>query len=103
MSPASTNMLMAVLPPASSDKRKAWMLKTLVRRGAVYLKLNKFDQALSDYMEASAIDPNNDELLSDTKKIQESIAQQISWYLLYLFKTVFIYSYNLIIFHYVKK
>eukprot|EP00607_Mallomonas_marina_P009190 CAMPEP_0182420500 /NCGR_PEP_ID=MMETSP1167-20130531/5344_1 /TAXON_ID=2988 /ORGANISM="Mallomonas Sp, Strain CCMP3275" /LENGTH=149 /DNA_ID=CAMNT_0024596519 /DNA_START=202 /DNA_END=647 /DNA_ORIENTATION=- len=45
----SFNMLSALLPGANSDRRKAWLLKTHVRRGAVLLNLKQYKLALEDY------------------------------------------------------
>ena len=62
-------MLSAILPPPGSDKRKAWKLKTLARRGAALAQLCRWDEAVADYAAASSLDPSDGNLRSDLTKL----------------------------------
>ena len=42
------------VPPAGSDTRRQWVLKTLVRRGAAHARLSDYDAAIADYDAAFA-------------------------------------------------
>ena len=64
-----TSLLRSILPPAGSDKRKSWVLKTTLRRGAAYAQLNLLDQAVDDFRLASGLDPKNEAIKSDLNKI----------------------------------
>lgn len=65
----SLSMMTAVLPPKGSDKRKSWVLKTLVRRGAAYAQNKDIDAAIVDYGKACALDPTNTALKEDLNKM----------------------------------
>ena len=68
-SSSDINMLNSILPSVGSDKRKSWVVKTLLRRGAAYAQLSRLDEAVSDFRTASALDPKNETLKSDLNKI----------------------------------
>ena len=68
-SSSDINMLNSILPSIGSDKRKSWVVKTLLRRGAAYAQLSRLDEAVSDFRTASALDPKNETLKSDLNKI----------------------------------
>ena len=63
------SMLEAILPPVNSDKRKEWLLKTVVRRGAAYFQLQRYDEAIADYGYACGIDPRNEALKKDLTRM----------------------------------
>jgi dyslexia susceptibility 1 candidate gene 1 protein len=63
------NMLASILPPAGSEKRKSWVLKTILRRGTAYAQLGRLDEAVDDYRTASGLDPKNETLKSDMNKL----------------------------------
>jgi dyslexia susceptibility 1 candidate gene 1 protein len=65
----SLSMMTAVLPPKGSDKRKSWVLKTLVRRGAAYAQNKDIDAAIVDYGKACALEPTNTALKEDLNKM----------------------------------
>lgn len=67
---ASVHMLAAILPPPGSEKRKAWVMKTVTRRGAAYAKLGRIDEAVADYSLACSLDPKNEALKVDLNKIR---------------------------------
>ena len=54
------------------EKRKAWVTKTLVRRGMASIQLNNMKAAVEDYREACQINPNDTVLKNDLKKLEES-------------------------------
>ena len=63
------NMLNSILPSEGSEKRKSWVLKTLLRRAAAYAQLNSLDLAVEDFRNASGLDPKNETLKSDLNKM----------------------------------
>ena len=63
------NMLNSILPSQGSEKRKSWVLKTLLRRAAAYAQLNSLDLAVEDFRNASGLDPKNESLKSDLNKM----------------------------------
>lgn len=66
---SSLNMLSSILPEIGSEKRKQWVIKTILRRGAAYVRLNDLDEALNDYNTAASLDPDNQTLKSDINKL----------------------------------
>jgi tetratricopeptide (TPR) repeat protein len=64
-----TSMLRSILPPPGSDKRKSWVLKTTLRRGAAHAQLSRLDEAVEDFRLAAALDPNNEAIKSDLTKM----------------------------------
>ena len=58
------------VPPAGSDTRRQWVLKTLVRRGAAHARLSDYDAAIADYETALAIDTANGQLAVDLEKLR---------------------------------
>lgn len=74
-------LLASILPKAGSEKRKQWVLKTIVRRGVAYVKVNKLGEAIEDYKIAVSLDPANQDLRVDLNrliKFRESRQQQES-------------------------
>ncbi len=69
VSTPSLNMLNSILPAKGSEKRKAWVLKTILRRGQAYLQVSRYDEAIRDYSTASGLDPTNESLKSDINKL----------------------------------
>ena len=64
------NMLLSVLPPAGSDKRLAWVTRTVTRRGTAYSQIdNKLDLAIDDYRHAVTLNPANEALKADLEKL----------------------------------
>lgn len=81
-------MLGTILPAVGSDKRREWTIKTLLRRGVAYTQLASqpnstttgggdlqsamscLDAAVSDYAQASALDPANEALKTDLNKLK---------------------------------
>jgi tetratricopeptide (TPR) repeat protein len=63
------SMLSSILPAPGSDKRKSWVLRTILRRGAAYAQLSQLAEAVDDYKTASGLDPTNETLKSDLNKI----------------------------------
>lgn len=68
------SMLEAILPPEGSDKRKQWLLKTVVRRGAAYFQAGFLDEAVADYGYASSLDQRNADLKRDLTRITNTRA-----------------------------
>lgn len=69
MSDSSLSMLYAVIPPPDSEKRKNWLMKTVVRRGAVSAQLGDLDAAIRDYGLARSVDPTNADLQTDLQNL----------------------------------
>ena len=69
MSDSSLSMLYAVIPPPDSEKRKNWLMKTVVRRGAVSAQLGDLDAAIRDYGLALSVDPTNTDLQTDLQNL----------------------------------
>lgn len=63
------SMLKSILPAEGTDKRKQWLLKTVVRRGAAYFQLGMLDEAVADYGYASSLDQRNEALKKDLTRI----------------------------------
>ena len=57
------------VPPAGSDTRRQWVLKTLVRRGAAHARHGDLDEAITDYETALAIDTANEQLAADLARL----------------------------------
>jgi len=71
------NMLAAVLPPAGSDKRLAWVTRTVARRGQALAQLNRLPEAAEDFRRAAALNPANDALKEDLVKIEAALRAQV--------------------------
>lgn len=67
------NMLAAILPHEGSEKRKSWLMKTLLRRGVALIQMNRHRDALKDYQLASSLDPSNEAIRADTAKLYDLI------------------------------
>ena len=67
------NMLNAILPHEGSEKRKSWLMKTLLRRGVALIQMNRHRDALKDYQSASSLDPSNEAIRSDIAKLNDMI------------------------------
>ena len=70
------NMLNAILPPAGSAKRKEWVMKTVLRRGAAHAQGQDWVSAVADYSMAVGLDPENLALKSDLNKLRTSMEAQ---------------------------
>jgi tetratricopeptide (TPR) repeat protein len=64
------------LPPPGSAKRAAWVLRTLVRRGAALVQLGRFAEAAADYADAVQLAPGDESLRSDLAQIQAQLQQK---------------------------
>lgn len=67
------NMLTAILPHEGSEKRKSWLMKTLLRRGVALIQMNRHRDALKDYQLASSLDPSNEAIRADAAKLYDLI------------------------------
>lgn len=77
LSKSSTfNMLSSILPPKGSAKRKEWVMKTVVRRGAAFFELGNLDGAIRDYGIAASLDPTDEKLKLDLNKLVNTKAQR---------------------------
>lgn len=61
------------IPAPSSVEFKAWLIKTLVRRGSAYVKLENYKEAKNDYSIAFNIDPKNKEIAIDLARIRDRL------------------------------
>lgn len=67
------NMLAAILPYEGSEKRKSWLMKTLLRRGVALIQMNRHRDALKDYQLASSLEPSNEAIRADVVKLYDLI------------------------------
>jgi len=65
------NMLNAVLPPPDSDKRKLWLLKTLLRKAVALTQIDRLEEAITDYEMAVEIDPTDDKIKADLANLRK--------------------------------
>lgn len=73
------NMLNAILPPPNSEKRKQWILKTLLRKAVALTQIDRLVEAIHEYEAASRMDPSNATIQQDLmnlKKLVESSEEQ---------------------------
>ncbi len=76
MPDSALSMLYAVIPPAGSEKRKSWLIKTAVRRGAVLAQMGNLVDAARDYGLALSLDPSNKDLQTDLQNIVNARAKR---------------------------
>lgn len=65
----SINILESIFPPHGSDKRKQWILKTILRRSMAFRQLGKIEEAIKDYDLALLVDPSNKDLAVDRENL----------------------------------
>ena len=63
------NMLSAILPPPNSDKRKQWLLKTIMRKAAALVQNDAIIEALEQYEQAIKLEPGNVQIKADYEKL----------------------------------
>lgn len=66
----------AIGPAAGSSQRRAWVVKTLVRRGAANVSLHNWEQAEHDYAAGVELDPSNDALKADLTRVRKEREQK---------------------------
>ncbi|KAG1704284.1 hypothetical protein DVH05_006292 [Phytophthora capsici] len=66
----------AIGPAAGSAQRRAWVVKTLVRRGAANVSLHNWEQAEQDYAAGVELDPSNDALKADLTRVRNEREQK---------------------------
>lgn len=64
------NLLMSIVPPQGSAKRKTWVMTLLAKRGAALGQLGRLDEAIADYAQLSGLDPSNAAVRSDLNTMQ---------------------------------
>lgn len=69
------SMMSAVLPPPGSDKRKQWLLRTLLRKAVALMQLQRLSEATVDYKEALRLDPENKQLQADVANLEKTIKE----------------------------
>lgn len=72
------SLLASILPPHGSEKRKAWVVKTLAKRAAAYAQLGELDNAIADYSQLVALEPKDSSLMSDLTRLKNLRAQSSS-------------------------
>ncbi|RHZ20358.1 hypothetical protein DYB31_001194 [Aphanomyces astaci] len=60
----------SAIPAPGSAKRRLWVLKTLVRRGAAFTMVKDYAKAEQDYMDALSLDPPNAQLADDLANVR---------------------------------
>ncbi|RHY14025.1 hypothetical protein DYB36_013246 [Aphanomyces astaci] len=60
----------SAIPAPGSAKRRLWVLKTLVRRGAAFTMEKDYAKAEQDYMDALSLDPPNAQLADDLANVR---------------------------------
>lgn len=71
-----TSMMGAILPAKGSEKRKQWILRTLLRKAVALLQLDRMQEALDSYRQASQLDPENNALKADIEHLENTLTQQ---------------------------
>merc|ERR1719197_247018 len=66
--------LPCAMPASGTQKRRQWVLKTLVRRATANAQLGKFSAAVDDYEIAVQIEPANEALANDLKQLRERMS-----------------------------
>lgn len=66
------------VPPEGSDKRRQWVVATLLRRGRANIELGRLESALKDYREASALAPGDQAIDSDVKELEGRVDETVS-------------------------
>ena len=74
--PPQPKMPSGPVPPSGSEKRRQWVLKTLVRRGAARARLGETLGAVEDYETALAIEPENEALQKDVKMLRGALEEE---------------------------
>uniref|UniRef100_K3WUT5 CS domain-containing protein n=1 Tax=Globisporangium ultimum (strain ATCC 200006 / CBS 805.95 / DAOM BR144) TaxID=431595 RepID=K3WUT5_GLOUD len=64
-------------PAPGSAKRRAWVLKTLVRRGTAYAAMKDWELAEVDYAASVELDPTNEALQADLANVQHEKAKMV--------------------------
>ena len=64
------------VPAVGTDKRRAWVLRTLARRGAALAKLGKLDDAVVDYETAVSISQGDAKLQADLDALRTKAEAQ---------------------------
>ncbi|GAB9465922.1 hypothetical protein Gpo141_00003308 [Globisporangium polare] len=67
----------SVGPAPGSLKRRAWVLKTLVRRGTAYSAMEEWAKAEADYAASAELDPTNEALRNDLLQVQRENAKAL--------------------------
>lgn len=65
------NMIASILPPPGSEKRLAWITRTMARRGQALVQLGRHAEAVSDYEHISSLNPTNETLRSDLEMMKK--------------------------------
>ncbi|KAF0754538.1 hypothetical protein AaE_005285 [Aphanomyces astaci] len=60
----------SAIPAPGTAKRRLWVLKTLVRRGAAFTMEKDYAKAEQDYMDALSLDPPNAQLADDLANVR---------------------------------
>lgn len=66
------------MPPEGSDKRRQWVVATLLRRGRANIELDLLENALKDYREASTLAPGDQAIESDVKELEGKVDENVS-------------------------
>jgi len=72
------NMLNAILPPPESDKRKQWLLKTLLRKAVALTQLDRLPDAIKEYEIAARIDPKDEKIQADLISLRKLMEENES-------------------------
>lgn len=71
--PTSTQELICPpgsMPPAGSEKRRQWVLTTVLRRGRANVELGHLGSALRDYRTASSLAPDDKSIEGDVRELE---------------------------------
>lgn len=63
-------------PPAGSEKRRLWVLATVMRRGRANLELGNLKAALQDYRAASALAPDDKDIARDVMELERQAQEE---------------------------
>lgn len=63
-------------PPAGSEKRRLWVLATVMRRGRANLELGRLEEVLQDYRAASALAPDDKAIARDVTELERRAQEE---------------------------
>ena len=66
------------VPKAGSDKRRQWVLTTLLRRGRASVELGHLENALKDYRDASSLAPEDGAVERDVRELERRVDEAVS-------------------------
>lgn len=64
------------VPPPGSDKRRRWVLTTMLRRARANVELGCLESALRDYRAASSLAPDDKAVEGDVREVERLLESE---------------------------